>query len=328
MNSQLKFISRKFLRLILLLIAVCISTFILMDLSPIDPVNAYVGQNAMSITPEKRAQLEEQWGLNDPMPVRFVKWSSSVLKGDFGTSLIYKRPVLEVIKEKTSASAALMLTSWALSGLLGYFLALVAGAKEGSLLDKGIKGYCYILLSMPTFWLCLLLIIVFSVNLGWFPIALSKPIGVLSENVSLWDRIHHMILPAITLSVIGIASITLHARQKLVEVMSCDYVLFARARGQSTKDIIKNHGLRNTLLPFITLQFLSFSELFAGAVVAEQIFSYPGLGQATVDAGTKGDIPLLLGIVIFTTIFIFTGNLIADILYAIIDPRIKKGAKL
>lgn len=328
MNAQLKFISKKCVRLLLLLIAVCVSTFILMELSPIDPINAYVGQNAMSITPEKREQLEEQWGVNDPMPVRFVKWSSSILKGDFGESLIYKRPVIDVIKEKFSASIVLMMVSWALSGLLGYFLALLAGSKEGSLLDKSIKGYCYLLLSMPTFWLCLLLIIVFSVNLGWFPIALSQPIGVLSSEVSLWDRIYHMILPAITLSVIGIASITLHARQKLVQVMSTDYVLFARARGQNTKEIVKNHGIRNTLLPFITLQFLSFSELFAGAVVAEQIFSYPGLGQATVDAGTKGDIPLLLAIVIFTTIFIFTGNLIADILYAFIDPRIKKGAKL
>ncbi|MBQ9624743.1 MAG: ABC transporter permease [Clostridia bacterium] len=328
LNEQVKFVGKKLIRLILLLIAVCVSTFILMDLSPIDPVTAYVGANAMQISPEKRAQIEEHWGLNDPMPVRFVKWGKSILKGDFGTSMIYKRPVLEIIKQKASSSALLMLVSWLLSGLLGYFLALLAGAKEGTWIDKLIKGYCYLLQSTPSFWLCLLLIIVFSVSLGWFPIALSTPIGVLSENVSIWDKIHHMVLPAITLSVIGIASITLHTRQKLVDVMSSDYVLFAKARGQKMSEIIKNHGMQNTLLPFITLQFLSFSELFAGAVIAEQIFSYPGLGQATVEAGTKGDIPLLLGIIIFTTIFIFTGNLIADILYAVIDPRIKKGVSL
>ena len=328
MNEQLKFRGKKVLRLILLLLAVCISTFVLMDLSPVDPMNAYIGGNAMKLTQEKREQIEEHWGLNDPMPVRFVKWGKSLLKGDFGTSLIYKRPVLEIIKEKFSASLVLMLIAWTLSGLLGYFLAMISGAYQGTLLDKGIKGYCYVLMSMPSFWLCLLLIIVFSVNLGWFPIALGTPIGVLSENVSIWDLAHHIVLPAITLSVIGIASITLHTRQKLVDVMSTDYVLFARARGQSTMSIIKNHGIRNTLMPFITLQFLSFSELFAGTVVAEQVFSYPGLGQATVEAGTKGDIPLLLGIVIFSTIFIFTGNLIADILYAVIDPRIKKGVQL
>lgn len=328
MNEQLKFIGRKFLRLILLLLAVCVATFVLMDLSPINPMDAYIGGNAMKMTQEKRTQIEEHWGINDPAPVRFVKWGKSLLKGDFGTSLIYKRPVLDIIKEKFVASLALMLVAWILSGLLGYFLALLSGARQGSILDKGIKSYCYILMSLPSFWLCLLLIIVFSVSLGWFPIALGTPIGVLSENVSIFNLAHHMVLPAITLSVIGIASITLHTRQKLVDVMSTDYILFARARGQKTGELLKNHGARNVMMPFITLQFLSFSELFAGTVIAEKVFSYPGLGQATVEAGTKGDIPLLLGIVIFSTIFIFAGNLIADILYAVIDPRIKRGVRL
>lgn len=328
MNAQLKFIGKKFLRLLLLLFAVCVATFVLMDLSPVNPMDAYIGANAMKMSQEKREQIEEHWGLNDPMPVRFTKWGKSLLKGDFGTSLIYKRPVLDIIKEKFVASLALMLVAWTLSGALGYLMAILSGAHQGSLLDKGIKGYCYVLMSMPSFWLCLLLIMVFSVGLGWFPIALGTPIGVLSENVSIFDLAHHMVLPAITLSVIGIASITLHTRQKLVDVMSTDYILFARARGQNTNQLLKNHGSRNILMPFITLQFLSFSELFAGTVVAEKIFSYPGLGQATVDAGTKGDVPLLLGIVIFSTIFIFAGNLIADILYAVIDPRIKRGAKL
>ena len=328
MKARLLFISRKTLRLILLLIVVSIASFALVEASPVDPVQAYIGPNIMKVSPEKRAEIEDYWGANDPAPTRFFKWSAAILKGDFGDSLIYKRPVLDVIGEKFKASIALMATAWVISGILGFFLAILSGRRQGTLLDKGIKAYCYVLLSTPTFWLCMLLIIIFSVNLKWFPIALGTPIGVLQSEVTIWDSIHHMILPAATLSLIGVASITLHTRRKLVDVMSTDYVLFAKARGETQGQIIKNHGMRNILLPFISLQFLSFSELFAGAVITEKVFSYPGLGQATIDAGLKGDVPLLLGIVIFTSIFIFAGNLVADILYSVIDPRIKKGVTL
>lgn len=328
MKGQALFLGKKLVRLILLLIAVSILTFCLMELSPVDSAQAYIGGNAMKLSSEKREQIEEQWGLNESMPTRFTKWAGSVLKGDFGTSLIYKRPVLDVIGEKFKASLLLMISSWLLSGIIGFFLAVVAGSHQETLLDKGIKGYCYILMSTPTFWLCLLLIMVFSVWLGWFPVALGTPIGVYSSDVSTWDLLHHMILPMVTLSVIGIASITMHTREKMTQVMHTDYMLFAAARGETLNQRVKNHGIRNILLPFTTLQFLSFSELFAGTILAENVFSYPGLGQATVDAGMKGDIPLLMGIVIFSTIFVFTGNFIADVLYSFIDPRIRKGVAL
>lgn len=328
MKAVLLFIGKKILRLIALIIAICVLTFALLEISPVDPIQAYVGGNMMKLSEEKRAEIEEYWGVNDPAPVRFVKWAKAALSGDLGDSLIYKQPVIDVIGEKFKASCALLLIAWILSGLLGFLLAVFAGGKSGGWLDKIIKTYCYILLATPTFWLCLILILVFSVGLGWFPVALGTPIGVLTEDVSIWDTIHHMILPAITLSVVGVASITLFSRQKLVEIMSTDYMLFAQARGETVRHRIKNHGLRNMMLPFITLQFLSFSELFAGTVLVEKVFSYPGLGQATVDAGLKGDVPLLMGIVLFTTIFVYVGNLIADLLYAVIDPRIRRGATL
>lgn len=328
MKQSLFFLGKKLFRLILLLIAVSIMTFGLMEISPVDPAQAYIGSNAMKISSEKRAEIEKQWGLDDPMLVRFGKWGVSILKGDFGDSIIYKQPVLKVIGEKFKASFALMLSSWVLSGVIGFMLAVLAGSRPKSLLDKTIKGYCYVLMSTPTFWLCLLLIMFFSVYLGWFPVALGTPIGVMSSDVSIFDLLHHMVLPMVTLSVIGIANITLHTREKLTQVMSTDYMLFAEARGETLSQRVKNHGLRNVLLPFITIQFLSFSELFAGTIVAENVFSYPGLGSATVEAGLKGDVPLLMGIVIFSTIFIYFGNFIADILYVVIDPRIRKGASL
>ena len=160
--------------------------------------------------------------------------------------------------------------------------------------------------------------------LGWFPIGLSVPIGVMAENVTFFDRLEHLILPALTLSVLGVAQIAMFTREKLIEVMSSDYVLFAKARGEKGLDLVLRHGIRNVALPAITLQFLSFSELFGGTVLVEQVFSYQGIGLATVSAGLKSDVPLLLGIVLISTVFVFVGNMIADIIYQFIDPRIKQ----
>ena len=143
------------------------------------------------------------------------------------------------------------------------------------------------------------MLMIFSIYLGWFPSGLGVPIGSLSENVTFWEWLNRLILPMVTLSIVGVASITLYTRDKLIEVMNSDYFLFAKARGESGWNIIKRHGVRNVLLPAITLQFLGFSELFGGAVLVEQIFTYPGIGQAAVSAGLRSDVPLLLGIVIF-----------------------------
>lgn len=318
------FLIKKFIRLITLLAAVCILTFILMEKSPIDPIKAYVGAD-LSVTQEQSDEIAKHWGLDKPPVERFVAWFSSILKGDFGTSMIYRRSVLEVITEKFMASLALMVVAWTISGILGFVMGVVSGINESKIVDKIIRGYCYILISTPTFWLGILLIMIFSVKLKLFPVALGVPIGVLASKVTFKSLLKHLILPAITLSVLGVANICLHTREKVIEILSSDYVLFAKARGESNKSIIYNHIIRNVALPAITLQFLSFSELFAGTIFAEQVFSYPGIGQATVDAGIKGDLPLLMGIVIISLLFVYVGNLIADILYKIIDPRIKEG---
>ena len=322
-----KFLTKKVLKLITLLVALCIITFVLMELSPIDPVTAYVGAST-KVSAEQRQLIAEHWGLNQPPIIRFWSWFKSIISGDWGTSMIYRRPVLEVIGQKFMSSIWLMGISWILSGIIGFILGIIAGIKEGKLIDKIIRGYCYIIMSTPTFWLGILFIILFSVKLGWFPVALSVPIGVLSENVGFVERMQHIILPALTISIISISSICMNTRQKVIEIMESDYILFAKARGESQISIIFNHVLKNVSLPAITLQFLSFSELFGGTIFVEQVFSYPGLGQATVSAGLKGDLPLLMGIAIISLVFVYSGNIIADLLYRVIDPRIKEGQNL
>lgn len=321
-----KFLFQRFFKLITLLIALCVVTFILMELSPIDPVTAYVGAST-KVGAEQRALIAEHWGLNRPPVERFMAWFTSILQGDWGTSMIYRRPVLEVIGQKFLSSLSLMGIAWILSGIIGFILGIVAGIKEGKLADKLISAYCHILISTPTFWLGILFIMVFAVQLGWFPVAMSTPIGVLAEDVSLLDRLSHLVLPALTLSVLGIANICLHTREKTADVMRTDYVLFAKARGESPRSIVFNHVIKNVSLPAVTLQFLSFSELFGGAIFVEQVFSYPGLGHAVVQSGLRGDLPLLMGIAIISLVFVYTGNLTADILYRVIDPRIREGVK-
>ena len=321
-NKKLaKFLGFKFIRLIILLIVIAAISFIMIQLSPIDPVKAYLGQRIVS--QEQLAIMGQYWGTNLTLSERVLGWLQTLASGSMGFSLIYRVPVTEVILQKFTASLTLMVTSWIISAIVGFGLGVIAGAKEGTWMDKVIKTYCYILQSSPTFWIGLVFLMLFSVYLGWFPIGLSVPIGQLSDTVTFGQWLYRLILPAITLSVVGIASITMYTRDKLINVKKSDYFLFAKARGESFWGMIKNHGIRNIMLPAITLQFLSFNELFGGTILVEQVFAYPGIGQATVAAGLRSDVPLLLGIVIISTIFVYMGNFIADIIYQYVDPRIR-----
>ena len=327
-NLLIRKTGRKFIRMLLLLITVSIVTFTLVSMSPIDPLQANVGQAALgAMSQEQKAKLEEYWGVNVPPVRRYLNWAGGFVRGDMGISLLYRQPVSQVIGVKLSNSLFLMVFAWLISGILGLVLGILAGVFRGTWADRIIKGYSLLISSTPVFWLALLLLLVFAVWLKVLPIGLSVPIGVESAGVTFLDRLRHAILPAVTLSITGVAGVTLHTREKMIDVMESDYMLFDRARGESTWSMVKKHGLRNILLPAMTLQFASVSEIIGGSVLVEQVFSYPGLGQAAVTAGTGSDVPLLLGITIVTAAIVFFGNFIADILYGVIDPRMRKGGE-
>jgi peptide/nickel transport system permease protein len=309
---------------ILLLFAVSIVAFTLMKLSPIDPVQAYIGADA-TVSPEQRANIAKRWGIGEPPVVQYLKWLGAVSRLDLGTSIIFRLPVITVIKERALASLALMGVSWVFSGLLGFVLGVLAGAYQGRWPDKAVKAYCLTLASTPVFWLALLLMIVFAIHWRVLPLGLAIPMGKLESEVTFVERVRHLILPALTLSLTGVSSIALHTRQKLVEVLESEYVLYAVARGEKKWTVIFRHGLRNIALPAITLQFSSFAELFGGSVLAEQVFAYPGLGRTAVRAGIQSDTPLLLGITLFSALFVFAGNWIADTLYQVLNPQMRMG---
>lgn len=314
---------RSGLRLLTLLLAVSAIAFALVSLSPVDPVQQYL-LGAGPVSAAQRAEVAAYWGADEPPLARFASWLGALLHGDMGMSLLYRRPVAEIIGERFGNSLALMACAWLFSAVLGFGLGCVMGMHRDKLPDRLLKKICYILSSVPTFWLGLVFLLVFAVSLGWFPIGFSSPIGLLGSEVGIWQRLRHLILPAMTLSCISFANIALHTRQKLIDVLESDYVLFARARGAGRWTILRRHGLRNILLPGLTLQFASFAELFGGSVLAENVFSYPGLGSAVAAAGLNSDVPLLLGATLCSALFVCAGNLIADLLYSVIDPQIRE----
>lgn len=315
------------IKIVSLLLAVSVIAFALVSLSPVDPVQQYILGLDTAVSPEQRAEIEAYWGVNEPPVERYFSWLGELLKGNMGESALYRRPVAEIIGERFINSLALMLCAWLLSGVIGFSLGCLMGRYQNRWPDRVIKKICYLLSSTPTFWLGLLLLLVFGVWLKWFPIGFSSPIGVLSEDVTLWQRIYHLILPAFTLSLMSFANIALHTRQKLIDVLNSEYVLFARARGEGRWTILRRHGLRNILLPALTLQFASFAELFGGSVMAENVFSYPGLGSAVAQAGLNSDVPLLLGVTLFSALFVCVGNMISNLLYGVVDPRIREARK-
>lgn len=324
--GMLKYIGKNLVRVALLVVAVSIAAFALMTLSPVDPLQANVGQAALgSMSQEQREKLEEYWGVGEPPVQRYLAWARDFFTGDFGMSLQYRQPVAKVIGVKLGNSLFLMVTAWVLSGVIGFVLGVTAGACRGRWPDRLIRGYCVVISSTPAFWLALLLLMIFGVWLKVLPIGLSVPIGLEASGVTFLDRLRHAILPAVTLSITGVSNIALHTREKMIDIMESDYILFARARGENTWELVCRHALRAVLLPAITLQFASISEIFGGSVLVEQVFSYAGMGQAAVSAGLNSDMPLLMAITIVSALFVFGGNLIANILYGIVDPRIRRG---
>ena len=313
-------------KIIALLLAVSIIAFALVCLSPVDPVQQYILGLGTAISPEQRAEIEAYWGVDEPPVERYVHWLGELLQGNWGESALYRRPVLDVIGERFANSLALMLCAWVLCGVIGFVLGCIMGVYQGRWPDRLLKKISYLISSIPTFWLGLVLLLVFAVWLKWFPTGFSAPIGVTQDSVTLGQRLYHLALPAVTLSLMSFANIALHTRQKLIDVLNSEYVLFARARGEGRWTVLRRHGLRNILLPALTLQFASFAELFGGSVLAENVFSYPGLGSAAAAAGLNADVPLLLGITLISTLFVCVGNTIANLLYGVIDPQIREVA--
>ncbi|WP_262347550.1 ABC transporter permease [Nocardioides dongxiaopingii] len=309
------------LRLVSLLVAVAVGALLLVSASPVDPVRAYVGADVAALGPEQRALVEERWGLGEPPLQRFLAWAGNLLRGNLGESQVYGEPVTTVLLDRAAASLSLMAAAWLVSGVLGFGLGLWAGVRRGRVADRVLTWWAYTLASAPTFWVGLLLLYVFSVSLGWTPVCCAAPIGTLPGEAGLLERLHHLVLPALTLSVVGVSPVLLHTRQAAIEAMDSDYVTFARAQGERLPGLVLHRVARNAAAPALVLQLASIGELFGGSLLAEQVFTYPGLGEATTQAALRQDVPLLMGIALATALIVFAGNAAGVLAHRWVDPR-------
>lgn len=322
-HGMLPWVLGRTVRLVLLLVAVAAVTFTLLTLSPIDPVRAFVGADMLRIGPDQQAAIAAKWGLDAGPVDRFLAWATAFVSGDAGTSTVYREPVWTVIADRAPASLMLMAGAWLLAGVLGLLLGTVAAAREGDWIDRTIRTTALALAATPTFWVGLLLIATVGIGLGLAPVCCAGPPGTPLSEVGWTTRLHHMILPVVALAVPGLAQVVLHTRAKVRALLDSDMAILAYAQGASRWRAAWRHGLTNGALPAVTVQFARFGELFGGTVLAETVFAYPGLGQATVTAGLRGDAPLLLAISLAAAVFVFAGNTIADLLAPTLDPRLR-----
>lgn len=313
-----------FLRLIVLLVLVAAGTFMLLSFSPVDPIRAYIGNDLLHVPPEQYARIAARWGLDQPLWERFGHWFIRVLQGDLGYSMLFNAPVASVIKERFATSFALLGGAWLLSGILGTTMGFVAGRYLNRWPDKAICRLSYLLSSLPTFWIGMLLLALFAVRWPVFPVCCAWEPGNSGDMATLAERLRHLVLPVCALSLLGLGQITLHTRESIASVMKSDFVRFARSQGDKGWSLLRHQVLRHAITPALCLQFASLGELLGGALLAEKVFAYPGLGQATIDAGLRGDLPLLMGIVLFSTVLVFIGNSLSTWLVHVLNRALER----
>jgi len=316
-----RFILRRLAQSVVMLLLISVLVFGILQLVPGGPLDQLAFSNPL-ITPEQLHNLERLLGLDRPAHERYFIWLLSILHGDFGSSwaVYIGKPVFGAIMERLPLTLLLLGTAVLISLLIAIPLGIFSAIRQYSRLDYAVTGMSYFGLSMPTFWFGLMMIIIFSVELHWLPTSgVTTPI----TGGDIVDRIRHLIMPASVLALINIAHWSRYIRSSMLEILKQDYVRTARAKGLIERVVIVRHALRNGLIPLITLVGLEIPVLFGGAVVTETIFSWPGMGRLFYDALLQSDWPIVQGILLISALLVLLGNLFAEVMYAVVDPRIR-----
>ena len=294
-------------------------TFIGTLMLPGDELTTFYGAEIdASVTDEQLDALRHEYGLDRPVPVRYFRWLGDLLQGDLGTSLRAKEPVADLMRQKLSVSIWFASITLGFNLISGVTLGVVAGLNPGGKIDLAATTIATWGVATPNFWIAILLILLFSLTLGWFPAA-----GWVSPLENPLEALRYMTLPILALGLFGSASIMRQTRSAFVEVMSQDYIRTARAKGVMQRDVVIRHALRNALIPIITLAAFQVAGLVSGSVLVERVFAIPGIGRLAVDATTARDYPVIQGIVMMSATAIVVANLLADLAYGIVDPRIR-----
>jgi peptide/nickel transport system permease protein len=320
----LRYIAQRLAQAAVIVAIVAAITFALIHLAPGDPFSAVMDNP--NVSQAVRQTLRAQYGLDRPLPEQFVKYVNSLAHGELGWSFSHERPVREVLGTALPNTLLLMGVALVASFLLGILVALIQVARRGSIADHALSGVSLFFFSMPDFWLAILSLLAFTYWLPIFPVGgavdpvMHEYLGVGGRLV---DRLWHLALPALTLTVVASAAVARYQRAALLDVLPADYIRTARLKGLTERQILRRHALRNALLPIITMIGLSFPALLTGAFFVEKIFAWPGMGYAVVNAIGTRDYPLVVGGVIIGSIMVTLGSLLSDLLYALADPRLR-----
>lgn len=314
-------IIRRFLLMIPLLFAMSIVIFLLAKLQPGD---AFTGQMDPSVDASYYEEQREKLGLNESIPVQYMKWGNNVLHGELGDSIRYKRPVIDLIEERMPNTILLGVVSLVITYLIAFPLGVLSGRKPYSTIDYSIQFINYLMLAIPSFVAGVFAIYIFAFQLGWFPFSGSVAIGLESGTFEYYiSKLYHTILPGTVLGLLSTASYVQFLRNDIIENSRKDYVRTARSKGLSESKIYNKHILRNSVIPIVTFFGADVLSVFGGAVITETIFSYPGIGKLLIDAISGKDYPLMMALLLFFSFLGLLANLISDIAYSIVDPRIK-----
>jgi peptide/nickel transport system permease protein len=309
-----------------LLIGITFISFVVIQLAPGSPVERFTELNPKA-SPEVRERLEKVFGLDQPLHVQYWRWLQRIVKGDFGTSFATdRRPVLDKIRDAMPVTLALNALELLLILAVGIPIGIYSATHQYSIADRVTTVFVFLGFAMPTFWFALLCMMVFGVQLGWLPISGLKSMEheLLNPIGKLWDYTSHLIMPVLVAGLTGLAGISRYMRSSMLEVIRQDYVTTARAKGLSERDVVYRHALRNALLPVITILGLSVPGLIGGSVIFETIFAIPGMGRLFYDGVMMRDYPLVMGVLVIGATLTLVGNLLADVSYAIADPRLRR----
>jgi peptide/nickel transport system permease protein len=304
------------------LVVIAIMSFViyaLIGLMPGDPIDLMISANP-NMTAADAAVLRELYGLDLPIYERYWNWLTAALQGDLGYSRLFGQPVLDVLFPALGNTIILMGTAFTFAVMVAIPIGTLAASRPRSAVDYGINLFAFAGISIPSFWLALMLIIIFSVFLGWLPAG-----GIASAGAGFLEFVSYMVLPVLTIATLSIGSYTRYTRSSMLETLRQDYIRTARAKGASKPRVVWKHALRNALIPVVTILALDFGYLFSGALVTETIFSWPGMGKLIFDSVMGNDFNLALVALLFATALVLTANLLADICYALLDPRIVIG---
>ncbi len=316
-----QYLLRRLVISIPVLIGITLATYIIVNLAPGDPVTALISpEAAASLGPDWVAQQREQLGLNKPLPVRYVLWVKEIARGNLGYSAQDRQPIAQKIRERLWPTLRLMGTALLIALLIAVPVGIVSALRQYSALDYIVTVAGFAAISVPSFFLGLAGIYLFSLKLGWLP---TSGLATVGKPSSFGDSFHHLILPALVLGLAEAAPLIRYVRSSMLEVIRQDYVNVARAKGLREGAVIYRHALRNALIPLVTVVALTLPRLLGGTVIIEQIFQWPGMGTLAITAVKGRDYPVIMAINLIAAVMILASNLIADLLYAVIDPRIK-----